>query len=419
MRTVLIYTTNTKQTLNIHETTAMHCPELILNKQADRRLKKGHLWVYSNEINTKLTPLKNLHVGELVDIVSASGQFLGRAIVNPNALICGRVISKSRSAILDTHFFAERLLSAQRLRELYFSQPYYRLIYGDSDFLPGVVVDRYGQYFVVQTTTAGMESAIEPLIQALQSTYQPSGIIIKNNHSGRELEGLDALVDCRGHKPERLSVIENNTTFEFDVFGGQKTGWFYDHRINRQWLQTLARGKRILDVFSYIGGWGIQAATAGADSVLCVDASQSAIDFVAHNARLNQVEEQVSTVKGKAIEVLKGLLDERDKFDIIVLDPPAFIKKRKDQKAGEAAYYHINELAIRLLNKEGVLVSASCSMPLTDETLTEIVRSAARKHDRQAQLFYLGGQGPDHPVHPAIPETRYIKSQFFRLMSSS
>jgi len=180
-------------------------------------------------------------------------------------------------------------------------------------------------------------------------------------------------------------------------------------------LQTMVRGQRVLDVFSYVGGWGIQAGVAGAQQVTCVDASEAATEGVLHNARLNNIADKVDVLRGKAVDVLKTLVADKTQFDVVVLDPPAFIKKRKDQQAGEAAYRHINELAMRLLGKDGLLVSASCSMPLTRDILQEIVRGAARHLDRHAQLIYSGGQGPDHPVHPAIPETDYLKAQFYRV----
>lgn len=392
---------------------------LFLHKQADRRIKKGHLWIYSNEIDIAKSPLKNIAPGELTEVFSANGQFLASALINPNALICGRVLSREPGLQLNEEFFIQRLRKALALRELCFREPWYRLVYGDADFLPGLVVDRYGDYFIVQITTAGMERVQTQLIAALTTLFQPRGILFRNNHRGRELENLEEQIQIEGELPELLRVQENDTLFEFAPLTGQKTGWFYDHRPNRALVQKIAKGKRVLDIFSYIGGWGIQAVNAGATEVVCVDASQAAIDLVTHNANLNAAADKIKGVQGKAIDVMKDLAEAKEKFDIVILDPPAFIQKRKDQQAGEAAYRHINELALKLMHSEGVLVSASCSMLLTDETLTEIVQGAARKHERQLQVFYVGSQGMDHPVHPMIPETRYIKAQFFRVSAAS
>jgi 23S rRNA (cytosine1962-C5)-methyltransferase len=389
---------------------------LYLNKQADRRLKKGHLWIYSNEVDVARSPLKSLQVGELVSVRAAGGQFLGRAMMNPQALICGRIFSHEEDAVPDRDYFTRRLGVALALREQCFAEPYYRLVYGDADFLPGVVIDRFGETFVVQLATAGMDHARTGLLEALDSLFAPRGVILRNNHGARELEDLPDEVDTIGDVPAQVSVVENGARFEFPATTGQKTGWFYDHRPNRSTLQGLASGRRLLDVFSYIGGWGIQAAQAGAAEVLCVDSSQAAVDGVAHNAGLNGVEGVVATEKGKAIDVMKALVAANERFDIVVLDPPAFIRKRKDQKAGESAYRHVNELAVQLLVGNGVLVSASCSMPLTNALLTGIVHGALHSQGRGGQLFHLGGQGMDHPVHPAIPETRYLKAQFFRVL---
>jgi len=390
-------------------------PALILNPQADRRVKKGHLWIYSNEVNTGKTPLKSFAPGDLAEVFAAGGQSLGLAFINPNALICGRLLTRDSRQAPNTKFLQHRITQALRLREMCFAEPYYRLVYGDADLLPGVVIDRYGDYLVVQISVAGFEQLREELIAALDKVLQPKGIVLKNNHSARDLEGLEDTVEVIGSVPDLLALRENNARFEVSATTGQKTGWFYDHRVNRAYLQGLVRGKRVLDVFSYVGGWGVQAGVAGAERVTCVDASESAGEGVRHNARLNGIEDRVEGMRGKAVDVLKSLVADKEKFDVVVLDPPAFIKKRKDQQAGEAAYRHINELAIRLLGKDGLLVSASCSMPLTRDTLQEIVRGAARHLDRHAQLIYNGGQGPDHPIHPAIPETDYLKGQFYRV----
>ncbi len=391
----------------------MNLPQLILHKNADRRLKKGHLWVYSNEVNVDKTPLKAFTAGQQVEVLTASGQPLGVAMINPNSLICGRVVS--RKAPLDGPMLVRRIKQALALREQCFKQPYYRLIYGDADFLPGLVVDRFGDQLVVQIASAGMELLQAEIVQSLQKVLSPKGMVLRNDHSARSLEDLEAKVEMIGSVPEWLEVEENGAAFQVPAQEGQKTGWFYDHRLNRAYLQQLVAGKRVLDIFSYAGGWGIEAAVAGAAEVVCVDASEQALQWLERNAGLNNVAEKVSSVQGKAVAVLKQLVAEGAKFDVVVLDPPAFIKKRKDQRAGEAAYRHLNELAIRLLHPNGLLVSASCSMPLSNEGLTEIVRGAARHLDRNAQLIWRGGQGPDHPVHPAIPETEYLKAQFFSL----
>jgi len=393
----------------------MNLPNLILKSQADRRLKMGHLWIFSNEVDTDQSPLKNFTMGQQALVTTHNGKPLAIALVNPNGLICARVINRDVAHPLNKSLLVHRIKQALSLREMVFEHPCYRLIYGDSDLLPGLVVDRFGDYLVVQIAGAGMELVKNEIIEALVQVIKPKGILVNNDHSARALENLPEYTEVAyGEVPEWVELIENNTRFLAPIHGGQKTGWFYDHRVNRAQLQHYVKGKRVLDVFSYIGGWGIQAAMAGAAEVICVDASESALEGVARNAELNNLE-NVSGIHGKAIDVLKHLIAEDERFDVIVLDPPAFIKRKKDQKAGEAAYRHINELAMRLLGRDGILVSASCSMHLAKDTLLEIVRASGRHLDRHVQILGQGGQGPDHPVHPAIPETDYLKAVFARV----
>jgi 23S rRNA (cytosine1962-C5)-methyltransferase len=394
----------------------MSLASLILKPQADRRLKLGHLWIYSNEVDVEKSPLKSFTMGQQVNVVTQSGKPLGVALLNPNGLICGRIVSRDIAHPLSKSLLVHRFKQSLALRELTFDAPYYRFIYGDSDLLPGLVVDRFGDYLIVQIASAGMETFKDDIVAALVQVLKPTGILLANEHSARALEGLSEYTEVAyGEVPEKVSLIENGATFLAPVLTGQKTGWFYDHRVNRAQLNQYVAGKRVLDVFSYIGGWGIQAAVAGASEVFCVDASEAAIDAVLENAQLNGVESKVAGIQGKAIDVLKELIANDERFDVVVLDPPAFIKKRKDQKSGEAAYRHINELGMRLLGRDGLLVSGSCSMHLGKDTLVEIVRAAGRHLDRHVQIIGQGGQGPDHPVHPAIPETDYLKAVFARV----
>lgn len=394
----------------------MTLSSLILKPQCDRRLKLGHLWIYSNEVDVERSSLRNFEAGQQVRIEASSGKCLGIALMNPAGLICARVISRDEQYPLDKSLLVHRIKQALGLRTLAFDQPYYRLVYGDSDLLPGLVVDRFGDYLVVQIASAGMERVKDQVVEALVQVLKPEGILLSNDHSARALEQLPEYVEVAyGSIPDQVELVENGTRFLAPVAGGQKTGWFYDHRVNRAQLQQYVKGKRVLDVFSYIGGWGVQAAVAGAAEVVCVDASASALEGVERNAELNGVIDRVSAIHGKAIDVLKHLIAEGERFDVVVLDPPAFIKRRKDQKAGEAAYRHINELGIRLLGRDGLLVAGSCSMHLGKDTLVDIVRAAGRHLDRHVQIIGQGGQGADHPVHPAIPETDYLKAVFARV----
>jgi len=395
----------------------MSLPGLRLKSNADRRIKAGHLWVFSNEVDIAQTPLTALESGQEVTIENASGKFLGLATVSPNNLVCARLHSRDSSHPLDKSLLVHRLKVALSLRQRLFEQPFYRLVYGDSDLLPGLVVDRFGDYLVVQINTCGMQRVQDAIIEALVQVLKPAGILLRNDSGARALEGLPATVELGfGEVPERVALVENGVQFEAPVWTGQKTGWFYDHRVNRARLAPWVKGKRVLDLFSYIGGWGVQAAAFGASEVMCVDSSAPALDLVEQNAALNGVAERMSVVEGNVLDALRELKNAGEKFDVVIADPPAFIKKRKDIRNGEQAYRRLNEQAMRLLNRDGLLVSASCSMHLAEDSLRDIVNASARHLDRHLVITERGFQGPDHPLHPAIPETGYIKALFCRVL---
>ncbi|WP_120994897.1 class I SAM-dependent rRNA methyltransferase [Stutzerimonas urumqiensis] len=395
----------------------MTLPSLRLKANADRRLRAGHLWVYSNEVDVAATPLNALQAGDQAILEAAGGKPLGIVGVSPNNLICARLLSRDLKHPLDKSLLVHRLNVALSLRERLFDQPCYRLVYGDSDFLPGLVVDRFFDVLVVQLASPTMERHRDDVLAALVQVVKPTGVLWKNDSSARDAEGLERYVELAyGEVPEWVPLEENGVRFEAPVMQGQKTGWFYDHRMNRARLAPYVQGKRVLDLFSYIGGWGVQAAAFGASEVFCVDASGFALDGVERNAALNGLAERMTCVEGDVFEALKELKAADERFDVVIADPPAFIKRKKDLKNGEAAYRRLNEQAMRLLNKDGMLVSASCSMHLPEDDLQNILLSSARHLDRNCQLIERGAQGPDHPVHPAIPETRYIKSLLCRVL---
>lgn len=384
---------------------------LRLNKNADRRLKAGHLWIYSNEVDIKETPLKNFAAGEAALVEASNGKVMAVAYVNPHSLIAARVMSRDPEMRLDRSLFVHRFNQALALRQRLYAQPFYRLIHGEGDLLPGLVIDRFGDVLVVQLNTAGMQALADEIVDALEKVIKPEVIVFRNDTGGRRQEGLEAQVEViKGTLPDEVVLEENGARFVVPVLNGQKTGWFFDHRVNREWLNRQVEGKRVLDVFSYVGGWGVQAAVHGAKEVLCVDSSGPALEQVARNAELNGVQDQVAIGEGDAFEALAALKADGEEFDVVILDPPAFIKKRKDIPNGERAYARLNREAMRLLGRDGLLLSASCSMHLAPERLMDVVRGAVRHQDRHGQVIFQGHQGPDHPVHPAIPETSYLKA---------
>jgi len=395
----------------------MSYPVLKLKKNEERRIRAGHLWVFSNEVDSAQTPFDQFEAGQLVELQAYTGKSLGIAYVNPASLICARLLSRDPKHPPSESLLVHRIKVALSLRQRFFPQPYYRLVYGESDFLPGLVVDRFDDVLVVQITTAGMEVMKLDVIAALEKVIRPRAILLRNDSPAREREGLPLYVDSvLGDVPEEVQVEDSGVSYRTSIVSGQKTGWYYDQRMNRQALAGIVRGQRVLDVFSYIGAWGVKAAVEGAAEVICVDASAQALERVGENAELNNVAERMSGLQGDAFQVLKALREEREKFDVVIVDPPAFIKRKKDFKQGREAYHRINEMAMQLLSKDGLLVSGSCSHHLPRQELQRLLLAGARHLDRNMQVLMQGYQGPDHPVHPAIPETEYLKAIFARVI---
>jgi 23S rRNA (cytosine1962-C5)-methyltransferase len=391
-------------------------PVLRLKRNEDRRLHAGHLWIFSNEVDTAQSPLGKFKPGELVRVLAHNDRALGLAYVNPQSLIAARLLETWK--IPDAAWLAARIRAALVLRERLYPKPYYRLVYGESDGLPGLVIDRYGPACVVQIGTAGMELLKAPIQQALRQVLRCEAVLFKNDGSAREMEGLPSYVEtAAGNFDKPALVMEDGLEFQASLSEGQKTGWFFDQAANRRALSKyVSKGARVLDVFSYVGAWGVRAAHGGAREVTCIDSSAAALDLAAANAERNGL--KVITRKGDAFDVLEELAKQTARFDLIVIDPPAFAKRKKDLPKALAAYKRLNQLAIQLIVDDGILVSCSCSFQVSAEELQDAIAKAARSADKHLQILEMGGQGPDHPVHPAIPETRYLKAYFCRVNES-
>jgi 23S rRNA (cytosine1962-C5)-methyltransferase len=395
---------------------AAELPVLRLKRNEDRRLHAGHLWIFSNEVDTGQTPLPKFEAGELVRVLAHNDRALGLAYVNPKSLISARLLETWR--LPDAAWLAARIRTALKLRERLFPNPYYRLVYGESDGLPGLVIDRYGAACVAQIGTAGMERLKPLILEALEQVVGCEALLFKNDSSLREMEGLPSYVEAaKGRFDAPAQVLEDGLEFRVPLAEGQKTGWFYDQSANRRALVKYVRkGARVLDVFSYVGAWGVRAARSGAREVLCVDSSAAALESAASNAERNQT--KIATLKGDAFDVLEDLAKKGSRFDMVVVDPPAFAKRKKDLPKALAAYKRLNQLAMNVIADDGILVSCSCSHHLTSEDLQDAIAKGARGAERHLQILEMGGQAPDHPVHPAIPETRYLKSYFCRVNDS-
>lgn len=388
-------------------------PTLKLKPREDRRLRAGHLWVYSNEVDVGATPLKGFAPGSCVRVVSDRGRFLGYAGISPHSLIAARILGRDEAHAPGKSLFVHRLKVALALRERLYPGGCYRLVFGESDLLPGLVADRYGDVLVLQAATATMEAMKGTIIDAVREVLGPGGILWRNDGGAREVEGLPRYTEvAAGEVPDEVALTENGIAFAAPVRHGQKTGWFYDQRDNRRRFAGFTPAS-VLDVFCYTGAWGLAAASRGARAAF-VDASADALAAVAAGAARLGVEAE--THRGSAFDVLRDLKEEGRRFDAVVVDPPAFVKRRKDHRQGLAAYQRINQLALPLVAKDGLLVSCSCSHHVSEAELLGAIERAARHVDRFVQVLAIGGQAADHPIHPAIAETRYLKAVFCRVL---
>ena len=396
---------------------AIEYPPLYLKRGEDARLRAGHLWVFSNEVDVVRSPLTGFTPGDACAIVDHHGKPIGVGYVNPNSLIAARLVVRGLDHALDRSLVVHRLNVALALRERLYDEPYYRLVFGESDGLPGLTLDRFGDVLVGQTTTAGMERLKDEITAAIVKVLKPRQLWWKNDAGSRAMEQLPEYSDLgHGEYGGETLVREGGLEFAIDPVGGQKSGWFYDQRENRDRLARFVNGKRVLDMFSYLGGWGLRAAAFGASEVVCVDASASAVEAIARNAERNGLSDRVTAVRADAFDHLKALREAREHFDVVILDPPAFVKRRKDLKEGSLAYRRLNELGMRVLARDGILVTCSCSYHMPRATLLDGVQQGARHLDRQVQMLVSLQQAPDHPVHPAIPETDYLKGFICRVL---
>ena len=390
---------------------------IFLKKGEDRRVRVGHLWIFSYEIDGSRTPVTEFAPGQSVNIADAGGRPLGTGYVNSASLIAVRLVSRNANEPLNADLLRSRLSDAISLRSRLFDRPFWRLCHGEGDFLPGIVADRHGNHIVCQISTAGMEAHTSDLLNVLDYLLHPRSILLDNDIASRELERLDRFQKAvLGNVPEEAVIEENETAYAVPLASGQKTGWFYDQRTNRRTLSPFVRsqpGCSVLDAFCYAGGFGALAAKNGAGSITFLDASSHALGYARRNAQMFC--DNIEVIQGDALSRLADLRRSGRTFDIVCLDPPAFIKRKKDAKQGMEAYARINELGIDLVKPGGLLMTCSCSHHLDADALRSIVTRAAGKKRRFARLLYRGFQGPDHPVHPAMPETAYLKAFLFHL----
>jgi 23S rRNA (cytosine1962-C5)-methyltransferase len=381
--------------------------QVVLKRGEDKRIRSGHLWVFSNEI---AGVEGSVNPGDTVHVHSDAGRFLGTGYINPHSLIAVRLVSRSRVEI-SREFIARRVDAALALRErIWPGETAYRAIYGDADLLSGLVVDRYGDTVAVQSLTAGIERRIDDVIDVLIERMSPANIVLRNDSPMRAYEDLPQEKSIvRGASGSPVEIEQDGLRFLVDVMEGQKTGFFFDQRENRLATAHLAKAKDVLDCCSYTGAWSAYAARAGASSVACVDSSSSALELAERNVGAVVGDVEARFVKADVFKHLAKLGRGKKRFGLVVLDPPAFAKSRKKIRAALKAYRALNRLAMTVTKPGGHLVTCTCSHLVERDAFMHALVGAAKEANRRARVVEVRGQSRDHPVILGLPETDYLK----------
>ncbi len=390
-------------------------PTIKIGRGHDRRQKAGAPWLFSNELKLD-DAAKALPAGSTVRLMAPTGKIVGVAHFNPHSLIAARLLSRNKDAVIDRAFLERRLARALALRERLYARPFYRLVHAEGDGLPGLVVDRYGDLVVVQFNTAGMAALEAEVTAALSALLQPATILARNDTPGRSMEGLaDEVRVLLGGVPERLTVEENGLVFVTDPMTAQKTGWYFDQSMNRAFAARLARDARVLDLYSCSGGFALTCLAAGAKSALAVDRSAAMLDLALASAAEQGVAERFSTRTSEVFAAVDALIGEKARFDLVIADPPAFVRSKKDLAVGLRGYRKLAREAAGLVAEAGFMVIACCSHNVSAEAFAQEVTAGIRAAGRGARLLHQAGAAPDHPIHPALPETAYLKCLAFAL----
>jgi len=377
-----------------------------------RRARAGSPWIFSNEIRMD-EAAKAIAPGSIVNVRGEDGRAFGTGYFNPKSLIAVRLLADDCDAIIDAEFFAARLTRAAALRDAAYGKPFYRLVHAEGDGLPGLVIDRFDDTLTVQLGTAGMEKQRTAILMALDAVLKPKTVILRGDAPNRALEGLDSYVETVKGEGHRIALEENGARYIADLTEGQKTGWYYDQRDNRAFIAQFAKGKSVLDAYSYTGGFGILAAKAGAKETVCLDSSAPALAIAEESARTNGV--KISAVKADVFEELERLKAAGERFDIVIADPPPFVKSKKDLEPGAKAYRKLTRLAADVTAEGGMLLVASCSHNIPPERFAAECAQGLERAGRRASLIHQSGAGVDHPVHPMLPESAYLKALVYAL----
>ena len=386
-----------------------------LKPHGQKRLVHGHPWIFSNEVEMDAA-VKAVPPGGLVRLCDAQGRYLATAFFNRHPLIAARVLTRDESVAIDSDFIARRLRRALAVRERLIGVPYYRLAHAEADGLPGVVIDRFGDALALQVNTAGMEVLTPQLIDAVNAVLAPRTIVLRNDSAVRALEQLpESIAVVQGRLEGPVALEENGARFFADLEGGQKTGWFYDQRDNRAWAARLAKDARVLDCYAFAGGFTVQAALAGATEVVAIDRSETALDLALRAAEANGVADRCRFVRAEVFQELQRQAEAGEKYGLVIVDPPAFVKSKKDLAQGLKGYRKMVRLAAPLVAEGGFLLAASCSYHADLDSFAEQVRRGLTDAGRDGRILRTAGAAPDHPVHPSLPESAYLKAQILAL----
>ena len=389
-------------------------PRIRLRRGHDKRIRLGHPWVYANEID--MAAVKALAPGSLVDLADAADRALGVAMVNARSLIAARLITTDATTAIDAEFIGARLRRALDIRQRLYDAPYYRLIHAEGDGLPGLIVDRFGDTVCIQANTAGMDRLLPDIAAALELVLAPTAIMLRNDSGGRAAEGLDTETRwLKGETSGPLEMVEDGVRFLADPGHGQKTGWYFDQRPGRSLVGGIAARARVLDLYCHSGGFAVRAAAAGAEAVVAVESSKPMLALAQEAAARNGFGETCEFVAAEVFAEAERLAGTDSRFDIVVADPPSFVKSKKNLGVGARGYRKLARLSASLVAPDGFLFIASCSYNLTRERFGEEVWRGLNDAGRGARILATGGAGPDHPAHPAIPETRYLKTLLLAL----
>ena len=389
-------------------------PLIRLNPGADRRVKAGHPWAFSNEI-AMTQAARAVPPGSVVRLEGDDGVRHGAWHFNPHSLIAARFLDPDPAAPCDAAWFRSRIAGCLALRQRLFDMPFYRLVHAEADRLPGLVIDRYGDALSVQANTAGMDRALPDILAVLRELLAPRVIVARNDAAVRRLEGLEEDVALLHGTDGTATVEEGGLSFPVDLLGGQKTGWFFDQRPNRAMVARLAPGRTVLDAFCHLGGFGLAAAQAGAKEVTLLDRSEHALDLAMQAAARAGFADRVTPLKAEALEQLERMAASGRRFEVVVADPPAFAKTRRDVPAAMKGYAKLARLTASVTAPGGMLFIASCSHHVGPAEFAEAVAWGVHRARRPARILASVGAGPDHPVHPALTESAYLKGQLLAL----